>query len=115
MLFRSKDVDEREHQHRAQHDRQVAQPYGRDEEPTDPGPREYRFGERRANQQIREASATRDAVAAERAVWERRVSLLRPTSVDPDLLEERARTVLNLGQPDELVILLNQPKAAKPN
>ena len=50
--------------------------------------------------------------------WDRHLrglSLLRPTSVDPDLLEERARTVLNLGQPDELVILLNQPKAAKPN
>ena len=67
------------------------------------------------NQQIREASATRDAVAAERATWERRVNLLRPSSLDPDLLEERARVVLNLGQPDELVILLNQAEAAKPH
>ena len=65
------------------------------------------------NQQIREASATRDAVAGERAMWERRVNLLRPSSVDPDMLEERARAVLNLGQPDELVILLDQPGAIK--
>ena len=57
------------------------------------------------NQQIREATATRDEVAAERAAWERRVALLRSGSLDPDMLDERARAVLNLGHPDELVIV----------
>jgi cell division protein FtsB len=63
------------------------------------------------NQQIREATTTHDAVAAERAAWERRVALLRPGSLDPDMLEERARVVLNLGHPDELVILPDTRKS----
>lgn len=35
---------------------------------------------------------------------ERRVYLLRPDSLDVDLLEERARAVLNYAHPDEIVI-----------
>ena len=58
------------------------------------------------NQQISDAEAMLAAVSAERAALERRVELLRPESLDPDLLEERARIVLNFARPDELVILL---------
>ncbi len=43
---------------------------------------------------------------ADQKILERRVMLLRPESLDLDMLEERARAVLNLGHPDELVILL---------
>lgn len=39
------------------------------------------------------------------ATLEWRVSLLREESLDRDLLEERARVVLGLVHPDELVIL----------
>jgi cell division protein FtsB len=46
-----------------------------------------------------------DRVHAERSALERRVRLLRPESVDPDLLEEQARSRLGLSQPDEVVIL----------
>ncbi len=46
-----------------------------------------------------------DHVRAERTALERRVRLLRPESVDPDLLEEQARSRLGLSQPDEVVIL----------
>jgi cell division protein FtsB len=46
-----------------------------------------------------------DAVRAERAALEHRVRLLRPESVDPDLLEEQARARLGLSEPDEVVIL----------
>lgn len=35
---------------------------------------------------------------------ERRVYLLRPDSLDVDLLEERARAVLNYAHPDEIVV-----------
>ena len=35
----------------------------------------------------------------------RRVALLRPSSVDPDMLEERARVLLNFARPDDVVIL----------
>ncbi len=54
------------------------------------------------------AAAQRElaALRAERKILERRVMLLRPDSLDLDMLEERARAVLNLGHPDELVILL---------
>ena len=40
-----------------------------------------------------------------RAALERRVALLRPGSLDPDLLEERARILLNMGRGSDLIIL----------
>ncbi len=43
--------------------------------------------------------------AIERRVLENRVRLLEPRSLDPDMLEERARVMLNYGYPDEIVIL----------
>lgn len=54
------------------------------------------------------AAAQRDLAAlhAKQTTLERRVMLLRPDSLDLDMLEERARAVLNLGHPDELVIFL---------
>lgn len=42
---------------------------------------------------------------AERVALQRRVSLMRPESVDPDMLEEQARARLGLTEPDEVVIL----------
>ncbi len=44
-------------------------------------------------------------VGAERDEWRHRVSLLRPQSLDLDLLDERARAVLGLGQAGEIVHL----------
>jgi cell division protein FtsB len=46
-----------------------------------------------------------DAVRAQRQALEHRVSLLRPESVDPDMLEEQARARLGLTDRDEVVIL----------
>ncbi len=40
---------------------------------------------------------------------ERDVALLRPESLDPDMLDERARAILNLAYPDDLVILKRRP------
>lgn len=40
-----------------------------------------------------------------RATLERRVALLHPESLDRDLLEERARIMLNMGNDGETVIL----------
>ena len=57
-------------------------------------------------QEIATARASEAELAAERATLERRVALLRPESLDPDMLEERARAVLNLANPDERVIFL---------
>lgn len=41
----------------------------------------------------------------EREKLEKRVRLLNPGSLDPDMLEERARVMLNYGHADDLVIL----------
>jgi len=45
-------------------------------------------------------------VKAERAVWERRVALLRSDRLDPDMLEERARALLGYVDPRDLIFLL---------
>jgi cell division protein FtsB len=46
---------------------------------------------------------------AERAVWERRVSLLRSDKIDPDMLDERARALLGYVDPRD-VVLLTDPR-----
>ena len=48
------------------------------------------------------------ALAAEKDRLEHRVSLLRTESLDLDLLEEQARRLLNVGHPDERVLLLRE-------
>ncbi len=40
---------------------------------------------------------------------ERRVGLLRHDNLDPDMLDERARVVLNLAAPGEIVIFIEAP------
>jgi len=67
----------------------------------------------RLQQEIKKAEITRDLVHAERVVLEKRVSLLRPNSVDPDMLDERSRVMLNMGHRDEVVILLQRPQASQ--
>jgi cell division protein FtsB len=42
---------------------------------------------------------------AERAVWERRVALLRSDKIDPDMLDERARALLGYADPRDLTLL----------
>ena len=42
----------------------------------------------------------------ERETLEARVNLLRRSNLDPDLLEEQAKRVLNYGRSDEFIILL---------
>ncbi len=46
-------------------------------------------------------------VQAERLKLEARVTLLRPESLDPDMLDERVRETLNLARPDEVTIVLD--------
>jgi cell division protein FtsB len=45
----------------------------------------------------------------ERADWERQVKLLRSNSIDPDMLDERARAVLNYHDPRDLTLMLKRP------
>jgi cell division protein FtsB len=46
---------------------------------------------------------------AEREFWERRVKLLKSDSVDPDMLDERARSLLDYADPRELVLIRKKP------
>jgi cell division protein FtsB len=43
---------------------------------------------------------------AEKAEWERRVTLMRAAHLDRDLLDERARTLLNVVHKNDVVIIL---------
>ncbi len=42
---------------------------------------------------------------AEHSRLAQQVALLRPDNLDPDMLEERARIILNYAHPDEIVIV----------
>ena len=64
----------------------------------------------RPKDQIVEAEQMQREVASIRAELEQRVSLLRPDHTDPDMLDERARQMLNLAQPDEVVIFTKREK-----
>ena len=47
-----------------------------------------------------------DALKSERAEWEQRVSLLRSDRIDPDMLEERGRALLDYVDPRDVTLLL---------
>jgi cell division protein FtsB len=67
------------------------------------------------NQQIRVAEDELTKTDVERQEMEQRVALLSNSSLDLDMLEERARVMLNFAHPEDLVIFLNaQPKPAAP-
>jgi cell division protein FtsB len=42
----------------------------------------------------------------ERQALERKVSLMRPHSIDPDMLDELARSTLDYGEPTDLIVKL---------
>ncbi len=50
-------------------------------------------------------NAERDA-ALDLQLWERRVDALRNNHLDPDALDERARAMLNLSQPGDIIVPL---------
>jgi cell division protein FtsB len=58
------------------------------------------------DQHIAELTAELATTKAEREGWLRRVELLRSGRLDPDLLEERARALLNYVDRRDLVIIV---------
>ena len=63
----------------------------------------------RARQDIEQQIATLtrqlDATRAERLQWERRVALLKSDHLDADMLDERARALLDYADPHDLVLI----------
>jgi len=55
-------------------------------------------------QALRLAAAENEALMSQRRELAQRVRLLRPDHLDPDLLEERARVMLNYGRAEDYVI-----------
>jgi cell division protein FtsB len=54
--------------------------------------------------QLAQAEANLAAAKAERDNWERKVSGLTPSHLDKDALDQRARELLNLADPSEIVV-----------
>lgn len=58
----------------------------------------------RLKQKIHETEQQLADTQSRQETLERQVSLLRPDSLDPDMLEERARLILNFARKDEIVV-----------
>ena len=56
------------------------------------------------DQRIADLKSELDAAKAERARWERRVALLK---ADPDMLDERARQLLDYADPRDVTVLIS--------
>jgi cell division protein FtsB len=61
------------------------------------------------DQQIEQLGAELAALKAEHAYWERRILMLKPASIDADMLDERARALLGLADPRELILGRSRP------
>lgn len=68
------------------------------------GDRGY-FAWKGLEEKLKIAESTYEKTLAERKALENRVKMLRPDSIDLDLLDERARAVLGFVKPSEVVIL----------
>jgi len=70
------------------------------------------------DQQIAALSADIERLKLERKQWERRVALLKSNSLDPDMLDENARSLLDYVDANDLTLILAwhpaTPNAAKP-
>lgn len=58
----------------------------------------------RLTERLSEARAQLEEIQAERKALDQRVSLLRTDNLDPDMLDERAREILNYSRPDEIIM-----------
>jgi cell division protein FtsB len=59
----------------------------------------------RLNQDIKQAEETLGELEDARDNLDRRAQLLRPDNLDPDMLEERARVMLDMGRDDDIIVL----------
>ena len=54
-------------------------------------------------------TSERDAIRSERQRWERRVALLKSHSLDPDMLDERARALLDYVDARDVTLMRRRP------
>jgi cell division protein FtsB len=60
------------------------------------------------DQQYAELSDELARLKGERIEWQRRVQLLKSDSIDPDMLDERARAVLDYLDPRDVTMMLKR-------
>jgi len=58
----------------------------------------------RRKTELAQAEANLVAATAERDMWQRKVAGLTPSHLDRDALDQRARELLNLAAPNEIVV-----------
>ena len=58
----------------------------------------------RRKSELAQAEANLVAARAERDMWQRKVAGLTPSHLDRDALDQRARELLNLAAPNEIVV-----------
>lgn len=68
----------------------------------------------RLQHEVAAAHGTLDRLQKDRKELAHRVQLLHPESLDPDLLEEKSRELLNYSKPNEIIIL-TPPEKSAPN
>jgi cell division protein FtsB len=61
------------------------------------------------DRQIAQLSTEFESLKLQRGEWERRVALLRSDRLDPDMLDERARALLDYVHPNDLTLMIKQP------
>ena len=59
------------------------------------------------DQELTEMKGELARLRAEHTVWEHRVSLLRSDRIDPDILDERVRAMLEYVDPHDIALLLH--------
>ena len=64
-------------------------------------------------QQLKQVQDESDRTEAERKLWDRRVTALRSQRLDPDMLDERARAMLNVADPADIVVPLKNATQAR--
>jgi cell division protein FtsB len=64
------------------------------------------------DQQIASLSTELDQLQIERGQWQRRIALLKPRGLDPDMLDERARALLDYAHPNDLTLMLDASRPA---
>ena len=63
--------------------------------------------------EIEDLSATAAALGAEIESYRHRISLFKSSSLDPDLVSERARALLSMSEPNDYVVMVD-PLTGKP-
>ncbi len=61
------------------------------------------------DQQVAALSNELTRLQHERRQWERRIALLKSDQLDPDMLDERARALLDYAHPNDLTLMVVSP------